>query len=250
MFQAVILAAGKGTRMKSETPKVLHPLAGRPMIDYVLDAAHEAGIRNISVVVGFGANEVIETVNRWSLEHPESQISFCSQETQLGTGHALKMAEKSAKEKSPYLIVLLGDVPLIKSETIRAACRKMESDGASAMVISAIQKDPHGYGRILRNGNGSIEHIIEEKDASEEQKSITEVNTGIFLFKDNDLWNYLHRLEPKNSQKEYYLTDIIQLISEDGKLVDVYRSDDPEQFTGINSIENLQNLERELQIRA
>jgi len=248
-FQAVILAAGKGTRMKSDKPKVLHNLAGSPMIEYVLDATKNSGIKKITLVIGFKKEEVIQAVEKWAKPHSELQIDFCVQEEQLGTGHALKVAEMQLKNNIPYLLVMLGDVPLVKSETLQKAAQEIESREAAALVITTKLDDPTGYGRILRDEDGILKGIKEQADASESEKQIKEVNTGIFIFDNRKVWNFVHQLKSANAQEEYYLTDIIELLNQSGETVLAYTAEDSKQFLGINSVENLKEIEKEVQLK-
>lgn len=248
-FQAVILAAGKGTRMKSEKPKVLHELAGTPMIEYVLEATKKCGIEKITLVVGFKKEEVIDHVQQWGRQYPELMLDFCTQEEQLGTGHALKVAEEHLKSDIPYLLVLLGDVPLLKSETLTQATLELEKREAAALVITTNLDDPTGYGRILRTDKGTLKAIKEQADATDAEKEINEVNTGIFIFDNRKVWNFIHQLKSANAQKEYYLTDIIELLNQAGETVLAYAVQDSKQFLGINSIENLKKIEKEVQIK-
>lgn len=244
----LILAAGKGTRMNSELPKVLHELANKPMIEYVLEASLQADLQNITVVVGFAKEQVEKTVSKWNDQHPEVNIQFHHQEKQNGTGHAVLTAEDKLKNAGKYLIVLLGDVPLIKSETIEKCLQEIKNQKAAMLVISTVIDNPKGYGRIIHNEKGEICSIREEKETSESEKLIKEVNTGVFLFKTDTLWKYIHQLQSNNAQNEYYLTDIVEIMTSNQEKVISYMCEDSIQFQGINSPDQLKSLEKAIGI--
>ena len=241
---ALILAAGKGTRMNSDLPKVLHQLANKPMIEYVLEASLNAGLQNITVVVGHAKEQVEKTILKWNEQRPDVKIQFHNQEKQCGTGHAVITAENLLKNKSEYLIVLLGDVPLIRSETIEKCYNEIVNQKAAMLVITTTLENPTGYGRIIHNEHGEICCIREEKEASPEEKAIHEINTGVFLFKSIALWKYIHLLEDKNAQNEFYLTDIVEIMTSHREKVISHMCEDSIQFQGINSPEQLKSLEK------
>lgn len=241
---AVILAAGKGTRMKSELPKVLHPLGGAPLILHVLASAVTAGIKGITSVVGYGREQVERAVREWANGVTGVDFSFSHQIEQHGTGHAVMVAEEQAKGRSPWVFVLLGDVPLLKSETIIAAHQLAETEDADAVVITAELASPTGYGRILRNSDGEVVAIREEKDATAEEKAVREINTGIFVFRDEVLWPNLRSLNNNNAQGEYYLTDMVATLVGQKRRVLAYTGDDALEFSGVNSLEQLAALEQ------
>ncbi|MES0491218.1 MAG: NTP transferase domain-containing protein [Leptospirales bacterium] len=248
LTQAVILAAGKGTRMNSDLPKVLHKIAGKPMILYLLETLEKTSLEKIVVVVGYGKEQVMETVTDWAKSVTGIQIVFSEQIEQFGTGHAVLSAKKHLVEDEQYLLVLLGDVPFIKPDTISEAFETLTKSGVSSVVLSTKLNDPTGYGRIIRNGNGNIQSIIEEKDATDVDKKVDEVNTGIFIFNNTDLWNCIDELAAENSQKEYYLTDMVKILNKNTKTVGTYFSKDANQFRGINSKEQLLEVEEEIQV--
>jgi bifunctional UDP-N-acetylglucosamine pyrophosphorylase/glucosamine-1-phosphate N-acetyltransferase len=248
MFHAVILAAGKGTRMKSTLPKVLHTLNGKSMIEHVLDSACASGINRITVVVGYGKDLVIDCVNSWTKNlNQQVEISFSLQEEQKGTGHAVMVAEENLKNSAKYVVVLLGDVPLLKSETIKETMHYMINKNCDALVMSTILENATGYGRIIRDQYQQITSIREEKDATETEKKIQEINTGLFIFNNDVLWNYMSKLESKNSQNEYYLTDLIEIIQKDHNKVEAFLCNDMNQFRGVNEVSTLQQLETEME---
>jgi UDP-N-acetylglucosamine diphosphorylase/glucosamine-1-phosphate N-acetyltransferase len=248
--QALILAAGKGTRMNSDLPKVLHELANKPMIEYVLEAGRNAGIQNITIVIGHAKEKVENVVKQWNDRHSDVDIKFHTQEQQLGTGHAVITAEKILKGSGDYLVVLLGDVPLIRSETIKECYHKIINENASMLVITTIVDNPSGYGRIIHNQNGEICSIREENDATTEEKLINEINTGVFFFKSSSLWKYIHLLNNHNAKNEYYLTDMVEIMSANHEKIITHLCEDHVQFQGINSPDQLKTLEKAIAVSA
>jgi len=244
--QVVILAAGKGTRMKSDIPKVLHEIAGKPMILHLLETLQGMDFKKTVIVVGYGKQEVIKTVEDWLVNYPTMNVEFCEQLEQNGTGDAVLSAKEYLKDDNGYLLVLLGDVPFIKRSTIEKASEKIISDEALSLVMSTTLTNPTGYGRIYRNGNGYIKRIIEEKDASVEEKKISEINTGVFIYDNVSLWHYIDHISTNNAQQEYYLTDLIDIYNQNNKTVSSYLSEDSNQFRGINSPEQLLEVEKSL----
>ena len=171
---AVILAAGKGTRMKSKLPKVLHKVGGKPMVEHVMEAADKAGVSRLFVVVGFGSEKVTEFIN--------GRAKVVLQAEQLGTGHAVLQAEAALADTTGTALILCGDTPLLVGEELKKFCDVHKASGAAVSVLTAMTDEPFGYGRIVRNKNGSVEKIVEEKDATAAEKSIKEINTGIYGF--------------------------------------------------------------------
>lgn len=232
----VILAAGKGTRMKSKLPKVLHNVCGGTMLSYVLDAVAGAGVRKIIVVVGYGAEQVAsEVAGRAQIAH---------QAEQLGTAHALLQSGPFLSDFNGHLLVLCGDTPLIESGTLTELIQSHRSTGAAATVLTARLEDPAGYGRVVRNNQGGVVKIIEQKDASPEEQQICEVNTGIYCFKTEGLLEDLSRLSPNNAQGEYYLTDIIEINVRRGRRVGAVTLANPLETKGINDRVQLAEAER------
>ncbi|MEW6252836.1 MAG: NTP transferase domain-containing protein, partial [Planctomycetota bacterium] len=230
---AVVLAAGKGTRLKSDLPKVLHEVCGRPMLAYVFDACRAAGVQRLIGVVGHGRDAVMAAFS----QH-EPPITWVTQEPQLGTGHAVMVCREHLRT-ADAVIVINGDGPLFRSETIRGLLERQAANGAAATLATAILDDPFGYGRILRDGEGRIYDIAEEPDATPEQRQIREINPGLYCFRGPDLLAALDRLRPNNRKNEYYLTDTIGVLLRDGRPVDAVPSVLPEDMYGINSRRDL-----------
>ena len=231
------MAAGKGKRMKSDLPKVLHKLGGKPMVEYVIDTAWKVGADRVILVVG----------HKWeraqnSLKH--LKVEFVIQMDQLGTGHAVLQTQKLLSDFEGDVLVLSGDVPLLRVDTLKKLLNEHREKKAVATVLTAIFDHPAGYGRIVRGENGLVQEIVEEKDASADQKEIKEINTGTFAFDSSSLFSVLEKVTNDNKQGEYYLTDTIKLL-QDLKLpiCGVVASDPPETL-GINSIEELKKAEK------
>jgi bifunctional UDP-N-acetylglucosamine pyrophosphorylase/glucosamine-1-phosphate N-acetyltransferase len=223
---AVILAAGQGTRMKSDLPKVLHPVAGRPMLSHVVKVAQAAGARLIVPVIGHGAEQV-------RVAMAEEDLSFALQEEQLGTGHALQCAETDLAGFTGDLLLLCGDVPLLRAETLRDLIAHHRQQSASVTILTAEMSDPAGYGRIIRGEQG-VERIVEQKDASAEERAVTEINTGIYLFRAPQVFTLLSTLDNSNAQGEYYLTDVVAAARAAGERVEALVIDRAEESMGIN----------------
>ncbi|WP_105980539.1 bifunctional UDP-N-acetylglucosamine diphosphorylase/glucosamine-1-phosphate N-acetyltransferase GlmU [Staphylococcus simulans] len=223
---AVVLAAGKGTRMKSKLYKVLHKVAGKSMIEHVVDSVKQAGTDEIVTIVGHGAESVKETLG--------SQSSYSFQEEQLGTAHAVKMAADELKGKEGTTLVVCGDTPLITPETLKALADYHEAQQAGVTVLSATADNPFGYGRIIRDQDGRLAKIVEQKDATEAEREIDEISTGIFAFDNVLLFELLEKVKNDNAQGEYYLPDVITLALEAGKIADAYRTDDFDEIMGVN----------------
>ena len=223
---AVILAAGKGTRMKSAMPKVLHPICGQPMLYYPLEAARLAGFKQLKVVVGHQSAQVMETF-------AAEDLTWIKQTDQLGTGHALMCAADSLRGYSGPLLLHCGDVPLLKPETLEQLQNYHSQQQAVVTVLTAQMPNPQGYGRIIRDGEQVLE-IVEEKDASDEQRQVTEINAGTYLFDTEFVLSALKGLNKNNSQGEYYLTDIVAAAVAAGKKTRALCVDDPTEVMGIN----------------
>ncbi|MEA3543820.1 MAG: bifunctional UDP-N-acetylglucosamine diphosphorylase/glucosamine-1-phosphate N-acetyltransferase GlmU [Thermodesulfobacteriota bacterium] len=223
---AVILAAGKGTRMKSALPKVLHPICGQPMLYYPLEAARQAGFKQLKVVIGHQAERVMNTF-------ADDDLTWIKQTDQLGTGHALMCAVDSLRGYSGSLLLHCGDVPLLKPETLKRLQEYHSRQQASVTVLTAQMPNPQGYGRIIRDGE-QIRKIVEEKDASDEQRRVTEINAGTYLFDAEFVFSALKGLNKNNSQGEYYLTDIVAAAVAAGKKTRALCVEDPTEVMGIN----------------
>lgn len=239
---ALILAAGKGTRMKSNLPKVLHEVGGKPMLRHVTTAAQAAGAVRLVVVVGFGGDQVANVMGGDGLE-------YVTQAQQLGTGHAVMQAQTVLKEVRGTILLLCGDTPLLQTSTLQSLCRAHQTSGAAATVLTAEPADPHGYGRILRNAGGNVCGIVEQKDATPEQIRIKEINTGIYCFEAEPLFAALDRLTCNNAQQEYYLTDVLAILAQSGQKVGAVTVDDFEETLGINSRQQLAEAEAILRRR-
>lgn len=235
----IILAAGKGVRMRSDLPKVAHRLAGRSLIQRVVNTAEKLHAEMIVVVVGFKKDIVIDCLS------DNKNIKFVEQKEQLGTGHAVLVTKDLFKLFSGNVIIMPGDVPLIKEETLINLQKEHEQKHAAATVVTVELDDPKGYGRIVRNDEGFIEMIVEHKDASDELRKIKEINTGIFCFDAHELFSILPKIEQNNAQKELYLTDALELLRKEGKSIAAVTTYDSVEVTGINSKEQLENLERQ-----
>ncbi len=232
---AVILAAGKGTRMKSKLPKVLHKVGGHPMLEHVMDAAEAAGCRDNVVVIGHGAELVRELVG--------DRARIALQAEQLGTGHAVLQAADTLKDFTGTVMILCGDTPLLEAEELQKFYAEHVKSGAAATVMSALMDDPFGYGRILRDANGDVAGIVEQKDASEEQKQIKEINTGNYCVEAPLLFEVLRTLGNNNAQGEYYLTDVLAKLRAMGKKVGGVITADSEMIMGVNSRRQLAEAE-------
>lgn len=238
---AVILAAGKGTRMKSKLPKVLHKLCGRPILTYVVDAASAAGAEKIVVVLGHGADLVAREI--------EGAAQVALQKEQLGTAHALMQAGPYFSDFSGQLLVLCGDTPLIEAGTLAKLVNSHRSSGAAATVMTARMDDPTGYGRVIRDQLGRVTKIVEQKDASPEEKQVREINTGVYCFEVTGLFDALNGIKPVNAQGEYYLTDVIEMYVRNGRGAAAFMVEDPAEVTGINDRIQLAEVERLLRMR-
>ena len=232
---AVILAAGKGTRMKSKLPKVLHKVGGHPMLEHVMDAAEAAGCRDNVVVIGHGAELVRELVG--------NRARIALQAEQLGTGHAVLQAADTLKDFTGTVMILCGDTPLLEAAELRKFYEEHVKSGAAATVMSAVMEDPFGYGRILRDANGDVAGIVEQKDATEEQKLIKEINTGNYCVEAPLLFEVLKTLGNNNAQGEYYLTDVLAKLRGMGRKVGGVITADSEMIMGVNSRRQLAEAE-------
>ncbi|MGF7535129.1 sugar phosphate nucleotidyltransferase [Bacillus mexicanus] len=231
---AIILAAGKGTRMKSELPKVLHEVCGKPMIMHIIDTLKMVGISDIIVVVGHKAEMVRNVVG--------DGVKYALQAEQKGTGHAVMQTTSFLNEKGNTLIVA-GDTPLIEQNTLFALIDNHIRSGNKGTVLSAEFNNPFGYGRIIRDYENNVSEIIEEKDATELQREIREVNTGIFCFDNESLLKGLSLIENNNAQNEYYLTDMVCILNKLNQKFGSYLLSDNEQVLGINDREQLTKAE-------
>jgi bifunctional UDP-N-acetylglucosamine pyrophosphorylase/glucosamine-1-phosphate N-acetyltransferase len=240
----LILAAGLGTRMKSETAKVLHKLGGRPVIAHVVRTAAALDPRRIVVVVGHQAEAVEQSVKT---EINDDRVSFALQEEQLGTGHAVLSARRFFENENSTLLILSGDVPMIRVETLAKLVQQHRTHrgrGAACTILTVKLDEPTGYGRIVRDQLGLFQKIVEQKDASEEERKIREINSGIYCFNSRMLFDSLAKVRNDNKQNEYYLTDAPQILSEAGEPVSLFQHADFREVSGINNREELAEMEK------
>jgi bifunctional UDP-N-acetylglucosamine pyrophosphorylase/glucosamine-1-phosphate N-acetyltransferase len=242
-LEVIVLAAGLGTRMKSQTIKILHRAAGRPLIDYVLDLASQISERPPVMVVGHQRQAV--------QEHVGNRARYAVQEQQLGTGHAvLQAVDLLGRDiRGRKILVLSGDVPLTRPETLKRLIEEHQRSGNALTLLTMKLDDPALYGRIVRDNNGAVTRIVEAKDANEQQRQVREVNAGIYLFDGDSLSDNLRRLSTNNVQGEYYLTDLIGMLRENGKRVGAMVIDEPVEALGVNSRAELATVESEIQRR-
>lgn len=234
-IHVVILAAGKGTRMKSQLPKVLHQACGMPLIGHVLATARALGPCSITVVVGHQSERVREALAT------HADVGIVVQEPQLGTGHALLMAEPLLDGKTGTVLLLSGDVPLLRAETLRNLAQTHQTSGAALTVATAVVPHPKGYGRIVRDG-GQLAAIVEEKDATEKQRAITEINSGVYAFELAGLFDAVRSIGSENAQHEYYLPDLVSIYRTRGRAVAAVEVPDAQEILGVNTQRELANV--------
>ncbi len=233
---AVILAAGQGTRMKSKLYKVLHPVCGKPMVQHVVDQVSQLQIEEIVTVTGHGAQKVQEQLG--------SACVYALQAEQLGTAHAVMQADYVLGDKNGTTIVICGDTPLIKAETMEALMKIHEETNAKASILTALATNPDGYGRIIRNEAGHVEKIVEHKDANELERNVKEINTGTYCFDNKALFTALQNVSNDNSQGEYYLPDVIEILKKQGETVTAYQTEDFNETMGVNDRVALSQAEK------
>lgn len=244
MTTAVVLAAGMGTRMKSDLPKVLCPVLGRPMIEYVLDALLAAGVERVICVIGYRADDVRQALaNRKNLE-------FVLQTERLGTGHAVKMARENLQGVAGPVVIVAGDSPMLQSHSLQKLLASFAKDQPACLLGTLHKENPQGLGRIVRDSGGEFERIVEEKDATDEQRLITEVNMSTYVFAGPELLHALDLLKNENRQGEYYLTDCPAILLNEGKRVAALPVLDPCEALSINTPEELLTVEAALRNRA
>ncbi len=240
---AIILAAGRSTRMKSELPKVMHEICGRPMLAYVLDACREAGIERFIVVVGFGKEAVTSAFSS------EPGVQFVEQTEQKGTGHAVLMCKEALAKFDGDCVVIAGDMPMIRAETLRTLIGSHRATGATASLATTVLEDPTSYGRILRDKDGAFAGIVEHRDCTPEQLKINEVNPSYYCFDAKSMFEALGQVQPNNAKGEYYVTDVLTILRAAGKLVRASTSVPAQDATGINSRIDLADVARLMQRR-
>ncbi len=247
-LNVLIMAAGLGTRMKSNRAKVLHELGGAPLIAYVVRAAQALEPRSIITIVGHQAEEVEQAV----LAEIGELASFVVQQNQRGTGDAVESARSLLENSDSLVLVLSGDVPMIRAETLQKLIEHHNNEGAACSILSVRLENPTGYGRIIRDSDGAFRKIVEQRDATEDERQVREINSGIYCFEANALYDALRKVEPKNDQGEYYLTDVAEIILASRGTVSVYVINDSREVLGINTraeLAEFENLVRRSAIR-
>jgi bifunctional UDP-N-acetylglucosamine pyrophosphorylase/glucosamine-1-phosphate N-acetyltransferase len=223
----VVLAAGQGTRMKSKLFKVMHPVMGRPMVGHVVQTALDAKVDQVFTVTGVGA----EVISGYLGDNSE----FVYQEEQLGTAHAVDQVRDLLEGKEGTTVVLSGDTPLLRAETLKELMDFHEKEGAKATILTAVADDPHGYGRVIRNAEGSVSKIVEEKDATDEERAVHEINTGTYCFDNIALFEELEKVDNDNAQGEYYLPDVIELLKSNDEKIGAFKLDNMDESLGVNT---------------
>lgn len=238
---AIVMAAGKGTRMKSNKSKLVHKIYGKELVKRAVETAQKAGINDIVAVVGYKKEQVQEVL--------KDEVKYAIQEEMLGTGHAVMQATSYLKNKKGKVLVLNGDVPLLRPDTLNKMIEKSIENKEYATLLTAIYDNPKGYGRIVRDEGGNIEAIVEEKDATDEQKEIKEINAGVYCFDIEELLNALKEITPNNAQGEYYLTDVIKIMNSKGLKTGAVIVEDNTEILGVNDRIQLEMLTRILRLR-
>jgi UDP-N-acetylglucosamine pyrophosphorylase len=237
---AVIMAAGKGTRMKDPSKvKVMYEVLGKPMLHYVVDLANSLSVSRVIVIVGYQRDVVIQYLNK---SYPKAEIAI--QAEQLGTGHAVMQTESALENFSGDVVVLSGDVPLLSLATMQRLINQHYQSSSAATILTADFSDPTGYGRIIRNNDGSVKNIVEHKDATEEERSVKEINSGIYVFEKHKLFESLKHISPKNTQNEYYLTDVFGYYWKSGWKVSALKTTQVDEIMGVNTVNQLNEAER------
>ncbi len=240
-IMAIVLAAGKGTRMKSKKSKLVQKIYGKEIVKRAVENAQNAGIKDIVAVVGYQKEEVMEVLG--------NSVKFAFQEEMLGTGHAVMQAKEFFKGKRGKVLVLNGDVPLLRPETLNKLIEKSIENREYATLLTAIYDNPTGYGRIIRDEGGNIKGIVEEKDTTSEEKEIKEINAGIYCFDIEELFSALEKIKPNNAQGEYYITDVIKIMNDKGLKTGAVIVEDNTEILGINDRIQLEMLTKVLQMR-
>lgn len=234
---AVVLAAGLGKRFGPDHPKVMASFHGRPLVRWVTDSLKQSGIKRAIVVIGHHGEEV-------EVLYSKGEVEFVWQHERFGTGHAVRQSEPLLRSHHGHVLVLLGDAPCVRPQTIRNLLQLHSDSQAAATILSAEVDDPTGYGRIVRAIDGSVDRIVEHRDADDRIRAIHEINSGMIAFRSELLWKYLDRVGNDNVQGEYYLTDVISLLRDAGQKVMAHVAPDPREVLGVNSPDDLRLLER------
>ena len=237
---AIVLAAGKGTRMKSELPKVLIAVGGRPMIHYVLDALEHSGVRDVVMVVGYRAEDVRRELRS------RVGLRFVEQTRQMGTGHAVMVCREALEAHEGPVLIVTGDSPLVRSDTLSELLAEFHRLRPACLIGTAHKDNPHGLGRIVRDAAGNFQAIVEEKDATDDQRRLTEVNMSYYVFAADDLRWALDRIKPSNAQAEYYLTDCPGVLKAEARPVEALAVLRPTETLSINTFEELAAVEAAL----
>ena len=238
---ALVLAAGKGTRMKSRLPKVLHKVGGKAMVERVLDTVTAVGVDRSVVIVGFGGEEVRAYLG--------DRCEYVTQEEQKGTGHAVREAKPVLGDFDGTIVLMCGDTPLVTEDTIKALLNEHATTGAAATVLTAHMENPTGYGRIIRDEEGKVLRIVEQKDGTPDELAVQEINTGMYAFDSQKLWPCLAQLSDDNAQGELYITDVVGILVNAGERVSAYMTMDEDESLGVNSRVQLAEAERILRNR-
>ena len=235
-LSVIIMAAGKGTRMKSEIPKVLHELSGDTLLNHVIKSSEELSPDKIIIIIGYQAELVKKTIS-------SDNILYSMQENQYGTGHAVMQAKPHLKNFKGNTLILSGDVPLIKASTLSSLINKHELGNYDACMLTAEIKNPEGYGRVIRDINGNLKKVQEHKDCNHEQLNINEINSGIYIFDNQRLFELLPMLDNNNQQSEYYLPDVLSMMVKDGRKIGLEKIKNNDEIQGVNTLEQLSYLE-------
>lgn len=223
----VVLAAGQGTRMKSKLYKVMHPVMGRPMVGHVVNAALDAEASEVITITGSGADLVKDYLG--------DRSQYVYQEEQLGTAHAVEQAKDLLEGREGTTLVLSGDTPLLRAETLTQLMEEHEESNAKATILTALADDPHGYGRVIRAEDGSVSNIVEEKDASSEEKAVQEINTGTYCFDNEELFKTIEKVDNDNAQGEYYLPDVIEILKANNEKIGAFQLENMDEALGVNN---------------
>lgn len=223
----VVLAAGQGTRMKSKLYKVMHPVMGRPMVGHVVNAALDAEASEVITITGSGADLVKDYLG--------DRSQYVYQEEQLGTAHAVEQAKDLLEGREGTTLVLSGDTPLLRAETLTQLMEEHEESNAKATILTALADDPHGYGRVIRAEDGSVSNIVEEKDASPEEKAVQEINTGTYCFDNEELFKTIEKVDNDNAQGEYYLPDVIEILKANNEKIGAFQLENMDEALGVNN---------------